>query len=271
MIQQIDRLDDPRVAAYAHVGDPAWLLANRLFVAEGRLIVRRLFELARYEVESVLVAPAALAALADVLPDSCVVYVADPPLLAAITGFNFHRGCLALVRRPSDVTNPLGVPPPMRLIGLEGVGNPDNVGGIFRVAAAFGVDGVLIDPTTADPLYRKAIRTSMGAVLQVPFARAEPWPQALSGLKDDGFRVLALTPHGDARPLDDVARQPPARWIVLAGAEGPGLSEAALAMADVHVRIPTTTAVDSLNVAVAVGIAVSRLLSARLTNVMSGG
>ena len=256
MIQPIDRFDDPRIATYARVGDPAWLSDHGLFVAESRLVVRRLFESRRFEVESLLATPAAVTALKDVLPEGVPAYVAEQSLLNSITGFNFHRGCLALARRP---TSTYLTDPATCLVALEGIGNPDNVGGIFRAAAAFGVDAVLLDPTSGDPLYRKAIRTSMGAALTVPFARIDPWPDALKHFKDEGFAILALTPRADARPLDDVVHDLSPRWILLAGAEGPGLSEAALAAADVHVRIPTTSAVDSLNVTVAVGIALSRL------------
>ena len=273
MIQTIDRLDDPRIASYARVGDPAWLHDRGLFVAEGRLVVRRLFELQRYAVESVLVAPAALQSLRDALPEAATVYVAEQHVLNSITGINFHRGCLALAHRPDvdDVVSPFsggvdrvvspfrGVSPGHHLIALEGIGNPDNVGGIFRNAAAFGVDAVLLDPASGDPLYRKAIRTSMGAALSLPFVRLEPWPDALKELADQGFRVLALTPRAGATTLDEIAQRPPDRWVLLAGAEGPGLSDAALATAEVHIRIPTTAAIDSLNVTVAVGIALSRL------------
>ena len=257
MIQPIDRLDDPRVAPYTRVGDPAWLRAHHLFVAEGRLVVGRLFETARYEVDSVLLTPAALAALRDAMPETIPAYVAEQALLNSITGFNFHRGCLALAKRPTHLDVPKAA---TRLVALEGVGNPDNVGGIFRVGAAFGVDAVLLDPSSGDPLYRKAIRTSMGAVLTIPFARLDRWPDALRDLKGEGFRVLALTPRASARSLDDVVRDLPPRWLLLAGAEGPGLSDAALAAADVHVRIPIVESVDSLNVTVAAGIALSRLV-----------
>ena len=265
MIQPIDRLDDPRITTYARVGDPAWLGDHGLFVAESRLVVRRLFESRRFEVDSLLVTPAALTALQGVLPDGVPIYVAEQALLNSITGFKFHRGCLALARRPvpADVVSPLRGAQrgahSTRFVALEGVGNPDNIGGIFRVAAAFGVDAVLLDPSSGDPLYRKAIRTSMGAALQIPFARLEQWPEGLDAFKRDGFRVLALTPRADARPLDDMVRDTSPRWILLAGAEGPGLSEAAQAAADVHVRIPIAETVDSLNVTVAVGIALSRL------------
>jgi tRNA G18 (ribose-2'-O)-methylase SpoU len=267
VIQPIDRLDDPRIAPYARVGDPAWLRNHGLFVAEGRLVARRLFESHRFEVDSVLVTPAALAALQDILPEDVPAYVAEQALLNSITGFNFHRGCLALVRRPasadvlpSDVVSPLRGA--HRLVALEGIGNPDNIGGIFRTAAAFGVDAVLLDPASGDPLYRKAIRTSMGAALQIPFARLEPWPEGLDLFKRDGFRIIALTPRADANHINEAAVTLPSRWVLLAGAEGPGLSDAALAAADVHARIPIAETVDSLNVTVAVGIALSRLRTA---------
>ena len=246
---------DPRLAPYARVGDPAWLLANHLFVAEGRLVVRRLFESARYEVESVLVTPAAYAAMKDAWPEHVTVYVVEQDVLAGVTGFEFHRGCLALARRPASLQL-RAFRDARTLVAIEGIGNPDNVGGIFRNAAAFGVDGVLLDPSSGDPLYRKAIRTSMGAALSVPFARVGDWP---AGLKDQRLRLLALTPGKHARSIDDVAREKPERWILLAGAEGPGLSERALQVADIHVRIPMVERFDSLNVTVAVGIALSRL------------
>ena len=261
MIQPIDRVDDPRIVSYARVGDSVWLRDHGLFVAEGRFVVRRLFELQRFAVESVLVTPAALASFGDVLPDAVPVYVADQALLNSVTGFNFHRGCLALARRPDVVRPVMG----NRLVALEGIGNPDNVGGIFRTAAAFGVDGVLLDSASGDPLYRKAIRTSMGTALQVPFARVEKWPDELDSYKSSGFAVLALTPRASAQSLEEIAQRPPQRWILLAGAEGPGLSETTLIIADVHVRIPIVQTVDSLNVTVAVGIALSRLYAERQT------
>jgi len=139
------------------------------------------------------------------------------------------------------------------------VGNPDNIGGLFRVAAAFGAGGVLLDPASADPFYRKAVRTSMGAVLNLPFERVSPWPSGLEDFKAMDFRIVALTPAGDARTLDDFARDDRGPLIVMVGAEGPGLSDAALEAADAKVRIPLAAGVDSLNVTVAAGVALSRL------------
>ena len=258
MIQPIERFDDPRIAVYARVGDPAWLRERDLFVAEGRLVVRRLFDTARYDVESVLLTPAALDAMRDTLPEHVPVFVAEPALLNSITGFDFHRGCLALARRPAPL-DPQAFAGARRLVALEGIGNPDNVGGIFRNAAAFGIDGILLDPTSGDPLYRKAIRTSMGAALSVPFARLESWPQDLERLKEWGFRILALTPRKSAHSIETVVRMIPARWVLLAGSEGSGLTDTVLGIADEHVRIPMAAQADSLNVTVAVAIALARV------------
>jgi tRNA G18 (ribose-2'-O)-methylase SpoU len=151
-----------------------------------------------------------------------------------------------------------------RLLALEAIGNPDNVGGLFRVAAAFGVDGILLSPACGDPFYRKAIRTSMGAVLRVPFAIAERWPQDLESLRATGLRLVALTPDPAATPLRDFAAavEPAAAGMILiCGAEGPGLSADVLRLADRRVRIPITAGVDSLNVVVAAGIALAALTS----------
>lgn len=257
MILQVDAQDDPRIAPYRKVGDHAWLSANGLFVAEGRLILERLLDTGRCQLHSVLVTPAAMTALrARLEPLAVDVYVAPQPVLAAVTGFNFHRGCVALARRPEPL--PLErLLDAHRLLIVEGVGNPDNVGGLFRVGAGFGCDGVLLDPRSGDPLYRKALRTSMGAALKVPFTRVDEWPDALGRVRDRRFRIVALTPHASAQALPEVAaalrREP--HLALMVGGEGPGLSEAALAAADDRVRIPIAADVDSLNVVVAAAIA----------------
>lgn len=247
-------------ADYQHVGDHRWLTAQGLFVAEGRFVVRRLLASHRFQIKSVVVTPAALQGLSDALLADTPVHVLEQDGLNRITGFNFHRGCLALACRPPGAA-PAGFDEARRLLALEGVGNPDNVGGLFRVAAAFGVDGLLLDPTSADPFYRKAIRTSMGAVLDVPFGRVLAWPATLGGFRERGFDVVALTPRDDARPLAEyVAGGAPARRIVvLVGAEGSGLTEEALAEATERVRIPISPGLDSLNVTVAAGIALASL------------
>jgi tRNA G18 (ribose-2'-O)-methylase SpoU len=139
------------------------------------------------------------------------------------------------------------------------VGNPDNIGGLFRSAFALGVDAVMLDPTAADPLYRKAIRTSMGATLRVPYRRAHDWPGDLAELKARGFRVVALTPAEHAVPLNELHVDQAARLVLVVGSEGPGLTPSSLAHADVAVRIPVDPRADSLNVVVAASIALHAL------------
>ena len=261
MIQRIADASHPALAPYREVGDPSALERRGLFVAEGRLVVERLIaERSRFSIESIVVIPAAAAALADVLDRAgdIPVHVCEPSLLERITGFDFHRGCLALARRPA-ATPLTSFARARRLLALERVGNPDNVGGLFRVALALGGDGVLLDPASGDPLYRKAIRTSMGAALRVPFARVESWPAGLDEVRGDAH-VVALTPDRAAMSIDEYAVEPGRRLILLLGSEGPGLSDAAMRYADVRLRIPVAPAADSLNVVVAAAVALHMLM-----------
>jgi tRNA G18 (ribose-2'-O)-methylase SpoU len=259
-VTPVTSLDDPRIADYQLVTDPAALLRAGLFVAEGRLVVRRLLESPRFRTQSVLVSPTAYMALADVLErvePQCGIYVVEQALMSAVAGFHVHRGCLALAVRP-PVTRYGESPIPAqarRLLVLEGVNNPDNVGGVFRSAAAFGVEIVVLGPGCGDPWYRKAIRTSMAATLQVPFVDATAeWPRALVALRAAGVRLVALTPAAGAGTIDRLPRGLP-RVAVLVGTEGAGLSMEALAAADDRVRIPMRDGVDSLNLTVAASIA----------------
>lgn len=254
--------NDPRTAEYASLADPEHARSLGLFVAEGRLVVRRVIEDGRYALRSLLLTPAAQQQLGDLvarLDPAVPVHVCPVQAFREITGFNIHRGCVALVARPPELDADALVNSARLLVMLEAIGNPDNVGGIFRNAAAFAADGVLLDRATADPLYRKAIRTSMAATLRVPFARVQS-ADVLPKLRALGYTIAALTPHELAEPLDRFAQKPrPQRLALLLGNEGDGLSAAAAASADVRVRIPMNTGVDSLNVAVAAGIALSRL------------
>ena len=261
MICHLSREDDPRLQNYRHVGDPAWLEQHGLFVAEGRLVVERLLSLSegetaqgKYAVDSVLVTPPRL-------DPSWLVLVADPAIVDGVTGFKFHRGCLALVHRPSRPLPLSAFARARRLILLEAVGNPDNVGGIFRSAAALGADGVLLDPTCADPFYRKAVRTSMGAVLRLPFATIDSWPEGLAALGEMGFTIVALTPSAELT-VDQFAAtlSGDANLALLAGSEGSGLTAGALSAAHTAVRIPVDPRSDSLNVVVAVSIALQSIL-----------
>ena len=250
------------IDAYRLVGEPAELERAGLFVAEGRLIVERLLLDGRFRVHSVVVTPPAAAALAGVFQQrpEVPVEVVDPDVLEEITGFDFHRGCLSLAHRPAAAMPTSDLVQATRLLALEGVGNPDNVGGLFRTAFAFGVEAVILDPSTADPLYRKAIRTSMAATLRVPFVRLSPWPGSLDPLRAAGFQIVALTPDPEAVDLDEYARHPAERLVLLVGSEGPGLHDTSLRGADARVRIPIDPRADSLNVVTAAAIALQRLL-----------
>lgn len=261
MIVRIDSTADPAAAAYRHVADHRWLAGQGLFVAEGRLLLERLVRTTFAPLHSVLVSPAALEALTPLLTRlAAPVLVAPQRVLDSIAGLNFHRGCLALAHRPATAT-PEVVSRFTPILLLEAIGNPDNVGGLFRAAAALGARGVVIDDRTGDPLYRKALRTSMGAVFHMPFARVASIADAAAALRGRGDTVLALTPDSSAAPLDDALRECPSgcRIAVLVGAEGSGLSGEAMASATVKARIPMEPDLDSLNVVVAAAIALSRL------------
>jgi len=258
-VLHVASVDDPRLADYRNVPDPDLLRSRGVFIAEGRHVVRRLVTGSRYTARSLLLTPAAVESLTDLLPvlEAVPVFVVSQAAMDAVTGFNIHRGCLAIgERRPLPSWQSLASGARL-LVLLEQVANADNVGGIFRNAAAFGVEAVLLGPSCTDPLYRKAIRTSMGATLQIPFALMEDWPADLHRLKDQGFRVLALTPSDAAHALDALGAAP--RTALLVGHEGNGLSDEALGAADVTARIPMAAAVDSLNVATATAIALYAL------------
>ncbi len=268
---RIATVDDPRVRDFSVISDPALMREGGLFVAEGRLAVERLLA-SRFPTRAVLLTESLLSRLEPAL-SACVsddggpdVYLTDSAQLRQITGFRFHRGCLALGARPAPPRDagdlPVGVARP--LVALEGVSNPDNVGSIFRSAAAFGASAVLLSPTCADPLYRKSIRTSMGTTLTLPFQVAEEWPGALGRLKASGARVVALTPEPSATDLETfVRRSDGAPLALLFGNEGDGVSRAALDLCDERVRIDIDPAVDSLNVATAAAIVLQRLRAGR--------
>ncbi len=274
-IVRISGPGDPRVSEYLAVQDPELVRERGLFVAEGRLVVERLISERRYAIQSVLVSEAAFKALEPTLsasglqsPVDVPIYVCKAGDLDGVAGYDVHRGCLALAARPRPPVLDVLLSSARIVVVLDGVTNADNVGGVFRNAAAFGVDAVLLGPTTCDPLYRKAIRTSMAATLRVPFTRladfAREWPAALAGLRARGFALVALTPREPSRDLDEfAASEPPARVALLLGGEGAGLSAESEAVADHRVRIPIRGDVDSLNLAVAAGIALHRLVSWR--------
>ena len=269
---RIPTVDDPRVSDFRRMSDPALMRERGLFVAEGRLAVERLLA-SRFRTCAVLLTDSLLQHLEPALAARAggdgapSVYLTDSAQLRQITGFRFHRGCLALGARPaSAVPDAAGrqLDPARPLVALEGVSNPDNVGSIFRSAAAFGASAVLLSPTCADPLYRKAIRTSMGTSLTLPFQVAAEWPDALRQVQASGARLVALTPEPPATDLEALVRRSGgAPLALLLGNEGDGVSRAALDLCDQRVRIDIEPAVDSLNVATAAAIVLQRLRVAR--------
>ncbi len=260
-VLQIDDPDDPRISGFRFVRERDLAGRERVFVAEGEVVLDRLARSPLYRTRAVLIAENRFEKLKPLLArfdGAAPIYRASQAVMDAIAGFPIHRGVLALGERGverdgRDVLDSL--PPNALVVGLVGLSNHDNVGGVFRNAAAFGASAVLIDPATCDPLYRKAIRVSVGGALLVPFARAGGWMEMLEALERRGFDIVALSPSG-ARSIDEVSRS--TRTALLLGAEGPGLPEALLARV-ATARIPMAGGFDSLNVATASGIALSRL------------
>jgi tRNA G18 (ribose-2'-O)-methylase SpoU len=183
------------------------------------------------------------------------VYVGRPELLEQLTGYNLHRGALAAMHRPELASVAKVIAGATRIVVIEDVVDHTNVGAIFRSVAGIGADAVLITPRCADPLYRRSVRVSMGTVLQVPWTRLPEWPEGADILKSAGFHLAALALVDDAITLDQLASDPPEKLAILLGAEGDGLSRAALRGADSVVTIPMLHGVDSLNVASASAVA----------------
>ena len=264
-IETLGRADDPRLDGYRDVQDPRWLRERGVFLAEGRKLVAALVRARDFATRSVLATDTAIEALRhvlDELPEETPVYCVSRDVMRQVSGVRFHQGCVAAGEpRPAlSLDKLLGAcGDRARLVVLERVSDPDNVGSIFRSARAFGVAGVLLSPGCASPLYRKAIRTSMGATLSLPFCELEPWPEALGELRRAGFALLALTPDGDL-DVDGLAeRGLPLRAALVFGTEGDGLTEEARALADERVRIAIDPESDSLNVSNAAAIALHRL------------
>jgi tRNA G18 (ribose-2'-O)-methylase SpoU len=223
-----------------------------LVIAEGVVVVRRLLA-SSFPVRSLLGVPRRLAELAEDLAGIDVpAYATDADTMAAIVGFHLNRGVLAVADRASNPSVADLAGQARVLAVLEAVNDHENLGALFRNAAALGVDGVLLGPRCADPLYRRSVRVSMGHVLRVPFATLRgDWPASLAAL--DGHTIVALTPSADAIPLAE-AGLAGRKVALLLGAEGPGLTEEALRAADLRVRIPMRSGVDSLNVATAAAV-----------------
>jgi tRNA G18 (ribose-2'-O)-methylase SpoU len=264
---RLDDPADPRLADYAALTDAE--LRKRyerdagVLIAEGPHVVRELVR-SPYPVRSLLLAEERLAAMADVVGHLGVhapevpVYVVARDVLDAVVRFPLHQGVLGCGRRLPRRAASEVVAASRRVVFLEGLNDHENLGTLFRTIRALGADGVLLGPGCADPLYRRSVRVSMGHVLQVPFASVPATGAGLDLLRVAGFRTVALTPAA-ATDLRDLGVAAGERVAVLLGAEGPGLSDAALAGADERVRIAMRPEVDSLNVAIAGAIALHAL------------
>jgi tRNA G18 (ribose-2'-O)-methylase SpoU len=256
--------DDPRIAPYRAVRERDLVGREGLFVAEGRVVLEKLVQAGRHPIASLLVAEARLAGLQPVvaaLGAEVPVYVAAQAVMDAVAGFPMHRGVLGIGMRreitPRDLMAGLG--PGALVVGLSAIANHDNMGGVFRNAAAFGAEAVLLDAACCDPLYRKAIRVSVGAALTTPFARLAPGEDLAGVLAEAGLEVVALSPRG-AVELADLVCGP--RVAALFGAEGPGLAPELLARTRT-VRIGMAQGFDSLNVATTSGMVLYQLSKRR--------
>ncbi|MGA1835876.1 RNA methyltransferase [Herbiconiux sp. 11R-BC] len=265
-VVRIDTLADPRLADYAHATDVALKNARRsepgrengLYLAESLLVLQRALR-AGHVPRSVLALGTsereAVETLAVAGHPEVPVFVGPGELLAELTGYLLHRGLIAAMNRP-----PLPDPAALlerarRVVVIENVVDPTNVGAIFRSAGAIGADAVLVTPRCSDPFYRRAIRVSMGTVLQVPWTRTGEWPELSPLLREHGFHTAALALTPDAVSLRDFETRVPERLALVLGAEGGGLTTEAIAAADTVVQIPMLHGIDSLNVAAASAVA----------------
>jgi tRNA G18 (ribose-2'-O)-methylase SpoU len=259
-VQDVSDPDDPRLDNFRDLNSidrrPDLPTGKGLVIAEGVLVVQRMLA-SRFTPLALLGTDRRLAELGDDLAATQTPYYrVTADVMAAVVGFHLNRGVLAAARRVPEPGIAQVVDGARTIAVLEGVNDHENLGSIFRNAAGLGVDALVFGSGCADPLYRRAVRVSMGHALLVPYARTVDWPADLVLLKDSGFRLLALTPHHEACPLPDaMAAVRDQRAAVLVGAEGPGLTAAALRLSDMRVRIPMSRGTDSLNVATAAALA----------------
>jgi tRNA G18 (ribose-2'-O)-methylase SpoU len=259
-LEPIDDAEDPRIAAFRSLKEADLVLRQGLFVAEGVLVVERLLQAKRFVSRSLLLTEPRFLGLKPAIersPHDPVVHVVSQAVMDRVVGFPIHRGCLALGVRGPALDPATLLESSKTVVVLLGLSNHDNVGSIFRSALALGAEAILIDPETADPLYRKAIRVSMGAVLDLPFVIMDR-SHIFAALQAAGFERWALTPAADAQALVP-GQASPKRLALVIGAEGSGLSDAALAAADLRVRVPMASGVDSLNAAVAGAVVLGML------------
>ena len=254
-VERVRSTDDPRLAPFVgmYAADER---SDQFCIVESRLAVDALLA-SRYQPVSLLLAHRlvdSVAPLIDAFPGD--VLVADQDVINQTVGFNMHRGVVASARRGAPLRVNDIVADATRVVVTEGVTDPENLGGLFRNAAAFGVDGLLLDSTTCDPLSRRTIRVSLGHALRVPFARSSV-DEAVGALRAARITTVALTPHRSATDVRDLPTD--ARYALLVGNEGDGLSDAARQSADITARIAMADGVDSLNVATAAAVALAFL------------
>ncbi|MEE2665864.1 MAG: RNA methyltransferase [Myxococcota bacterium] len=258
----VDSSDDPRLDDFRDVKDAALRLQQGLFLVEGRRNIEVLARQGRFTPRSVLLTQAAFDAMRDtwaVLPASLPIYLGGKALIEEVVGYDLHRGCLAAAQR-RDEDGPEEITRRGRLVVVaEDLTDVDNLGSLFRNALALGAGGLLLSPRCCDPLYRKAVRVSLGAVLRLPYARARRWPDGLLALRSAGYALVALDPGPESIALDDFAARAPSKIALIVGTEGPGLSREVRELAEARVRIPMAAGTDSLNVATAAAIAIQRL------------
>jgi len=259
-VQDVGDPDDPRLDDFRDLNSvdrrPDLPTGKGLVIAEGVLVVQRMLA-SRFTPHALLGTDRRLAELKDDLPGvAAPFYRASADVMAQVVGFHLNRGVLAAARRVPEPGVAQVVDGARTVAVLEGVNDHENLGSIFRNAAGLGVDAVVFGSGCADPLYRRAVRVSMGHALLVPYARATSWPADLMLLRENGFRLLAMTPSSEASTLAEaMAAARDERVAVLVGAEGPGLKSATLRLSDVRVRIPMSRGTDSLNVATAAALA----------------
>ncbi|OBF04103.1 rRNA methyltransferase [Mycobacterium sp. ACS4054] len=259
-VQDVDDPDDPRLDDFRDLNSvdrrPDLPSGKGLVIAEGVLVVQRMLA-SRFTPHALLGTERRLGEIAaELAGNAAPFYRASADVMAQVVGFHLNRGVLAAARRVPEPGVAELLDHARTVAVLEGVNDHENLGSIFRNAAGLGVDAVVFGGGCADPLYRRAVRVSMGHALLVPYARATDWPAELATLKDKGFRLLAMTPDTRACALPEaMAAARDERVAVLVGAEGPGLTPATLRMSDVRVRIPMSRGTDSLNVATAGALA----------------
>ena len=252
MVIEIDDLLDARVADYRGLRERG-KESDDYFIVEGLTAITRLLT-SPYPLRSVLLTPATLARLDGDAGDATI-YVISAGMMSAVAGVNLHRGAVASAARlPSPALDAV-LPGAGRIVMLEGINDHENLGAIARTARGLGADALLLDPTCADPFYRRSVRVSMGELLHLPIVRCDSWAKTFDEVAAAGFDIWALTPSPHA--TDIFTLTPPARWALVVGAEGPGLSATTLARCT-NVRIPMSNGVDSLNVGHAVAAALAR-------------